>query len=90
VEEYSDDKTERAHESTAKFKLSIEELEMLIEFTVCRRRDENLFCVCSISYYSLLAIGLIGSLENLSSGDGRNIEKGRDEEIMDHVFWSHA
>jgi quinol monooxygenase YgiN len=31
VEEYSDDKTERAHESTAKFKRSIEELEMLIE-----------------------------------------------------------
>jgi hypothetical protein len=31
VEEYNDDKTKRARESTAKFKLSIEELEMLIE-----------------------------------------------------------
>jgi hypothetical protein len=40
---------------------------------------QHLFCVRSISYYSLLVIGLIGSLENLSSGDGRNREEGRDE-----------
>jgi hypothetical protein len=37
VDEYNDDKTERARESTTKFKLSIEELEMLIESCCVQR-----------------------------------------------------
>jgi hypothetical protein len=41
----------------------------LLNLVACRGRDENLFCVRSISYYLLLVIGLIGSLENLSFHD---------------------
>jgi hypothetical protein len=46
--------------------LVLKSCKCLWNLTVCRRRDENLFCVHSISYYLLLVIGLIGSLENLS------------------------
>jgi protein-arginine kinase activator protein McsA len=61
-EEHHGDETESGHESFANVKPDIQELEMLLEaYFVQVDGTLNKLChVCSISFYSLLVIGLIG------------------------------
>ena len=63
-EDDHDDKTESGDGSSANVKPDIEELEMLLEaYFVQVDGTLNKLChVCSISFYSLLGIGLIGCL----------------------------